>query len=660
VDPNLFLTDGVTVNPNYGRLFATAYTSQNEGFDEQESTRLTVYTSFDARKRWENMVGRLVGRQRLSGLYSVYDRTSDRLASNLAWAGETSALAVDRPAADHQEREVRQFVYFGPSIAGMQPDGYRIQPNFAWTQPQSGDVFNVRHWDRAAQTWVTSELPTQRVYNNGTELTALEIDSKAVVLQSNWWDGSIVTIAGWRKDTAESYSSRNDPPVGWVVTEANNGIVDAPWDLSVAPGELTRHFGQGISGEIWSYSGVAHLSDWFHLPWGLQLSAHYSQSENFQTVAGDVDMFGNFIAPPGGESKDWGFSLATKDNRASLKVNFYESDIKNSRTTSLSASVINGVYVLDFQTMQQWYEGLSTGWVTLDDIEWFAAGIPESTVDLVGFTVSRGPSGDFFTTYANPSVRDTEDLAGKGMEVEATLNVTPSWRIHANLAQTKARSSNIAPAFRRYVDLRREVWGDVRFGVTSRTSGKPRSPSGLPNIDDTTNPNYPNPPVFGDSTGEQAYGRAYSHYEAIERNEGRDSDRIREWRFNFVTNYQIREGRFKGYGFGGAFRWEDEAVVSYATKPLVINPGTPLEQTISVTDFDRPYVSPSESNVDLWVSHRRKIMKDKIDWRMQLNVRNVTADSDGLIPIAFTASGLPTNFIMKATRSWWLTSSFRF
>lgn len=660
VDPNLFLTDGVTPNPNFGRLFATAYTDRDDGLDEQESTRLTAYAAFDASKRWNNWFGRILGSHRVSGLLSVYDRTQDNLTSNLAWAGETAALAVDRPAADHQERQVRQFVYFGPSVAGERPNEFRIEPNFTWNQPQGGETFKVRHWSRSAQNWVTSDLPTQRVYNNGTELRGLDVDSKALVLQSNWLDDSIVTIVGWREDEAKSFSSRNAPPPGWVVTEANDGIVNVQWDESVAPGELTRHLGQQIKGDIWSYSAVAHISDWVRLPWGLQLSGHFSKSENFQTLAGDVDMFGRFLAPPGGASKDWGLTLSTKDNRASLRLNFYRSDIKNSRTTSLSAAAINGAYVLDFQTLQQWYEGLETGWVTLDDIAFFEQGIPQSAKDLVGYTVSRGPSGEYFTTYANPTVRDTEDLAGKGMEIEGTFNITPNWRVHANVAQTRAKSSNIAPAFREYVDLRRPVWGDVRDGTTSRTSAKPRSTVGLPNINDTANPNYPDPNQFGDTTAISAYGRAYTHYDSIQRNEGRDSDRIREWRFNFVTNYQFREGRLRGFGVGGAYRWEDEAVVSYANKQLIINEGTPFEQTVSVADFERPFVSEAESNVDLWVSHRRKIFSDRIDWHIQLNVRNVTADSDGLIPIAYTPTGVPTNFITKPTRTWWLTSSFKF
>lgn len=659
VDPNVQLTDG-TPNPNFGRLFSTATTDVLDGRDKQESVRLTGYLAFDARKKWDNWLGKLVGYQRLSGLYSTYEREEDSLASNLAWAGEAGALAVDRVNADHQERGLRQLIYYGPSIAGAAPNGFTVQPQLEWNVPQDGDTYSIRTWDRAQQNWVTRDFAVQRVYNNGTEIGALDVESQAIVLQSNWLTDSLVTIAGWRKDTADSFSSRNPLPPGTVVDESNNGLVDIPYDMSVAVDELTRNPGQSVSGDIWSYSAVAHLSDWIWTPWDLQVSAHFSQSENFQTLAGDVNFFGEFLPPPGGESKDWGLTIATQDNRASLRINFYESDITNARTGAVSSGIVNGVYVMDFQTIQQWYDGIDTGWVTQDDIEWFAQGIPQSVKDLVNFQLSTTPSGKTVATYVNPTVRDTEDLAGSGAEVEFTVNPTRNWRIHANVAQTKAKSSNIAPSLRRYVELRTPVWGDRRTGITSRTSEKPRSPANLVDFNDTSNPNYPNPAEFTDITSLAALGRAYTHIDRIDFLEGADSDRIREWRFNLVTNYQFTEGRFKGVGIGGAYRWEDEAIVSYANKSVVIDPGTPFETTVTVPDFDNPHISPAESNVDAWVSYRRKIFSDKIDWRLQLNVKNITADGNGLLPITFTPTGTPTAFMTTPTRTWWLSSSFRF
>jgi hypothetical protein len=48
-----------------------------------------------------------------------------------------------------------------------------------------------------------------------------------------------------------------------------------------------------------------------------------------------------------------------------------------------------------------------------------------------------------------------------------------------------------------------------------------------------------------------------------------------------------------------------------------------------------------------------------IDWRMQFNVRNVTA-GNGLIPISTQPDGTVAAWRIKPPRTWTLTNSFRF
>ena len=45
--------------------------------------------------------------------------------------------------------------------------------------------------------------------------------------------------------------------------------------------------------------------------------------------------------------------------------------------------------------------------------------------------------------------------------------------------------------------------------------------------------------------------------------DGTVSNEQREWRFTGVTTYDFREGALKGFGIGGAVRWEDEAATGY-------------------------------------------------------------------------------------------------
>ena len=55
--------------------------------------------------------------------------------------------------------------------------------------------------------------------------------------------------------------------------------------------------------------------------------------------------------------------------------------------------------------------------------------------------------------------------------------------------------------------------------------------------------------------------------------------------------------------------------------------------TFKPRDPTNPYYGSSEFNADVWVSYKHRIMDDKVEWRMQPNVRNIIGE-DNLIPVA--------------------------
>lgn len=84
---------------------------------------------------------------------------------------------------------------------------------------------------------------------------------------------------------------------------------------------------------------------------------------------------------------------------------------------------------------------------------------------------------------------------------------------------------------------------------------------------------------------------------------------------------------------------------------------TPLMDTTTY-DLDNPYHGPSLGNIDLWVGYGRKIT-DKIDWRVQLNVRNV-GDGNALIPITTQPDGTHAGMRIAPAQVWSLTNTFTF
>src|SRR5690606_18139791 len=118
-------------------------------------------------------------------------------------------------------------------------------------------------------------------------------------------------------------------------------------------------------------------------------------------------------------------------------------------------------------------------------------------------------------------------------------------------------------------------------------------------------------------------------YTLLKLQENSAASELRPWRFNFITNYAFTEGRLKGIGVGGSYRWQDKVVIGY---PVI--PGTGAQASF---DLSQPYYGPAEDAVDLWVTYERKLT-DKINWRIQLNVRNAF-DDEGLIPISVQPDG---------------------
>lgn len=125
----------------------------------------------------------------------------------------------------------------------------------------------------------------------------------------------------------------------------------------------------------------------------------------------------------------------------------------------------------------------------------------------------------------------------------------------------------------------------------------------------------------------------------------------REWRANAVTNYNFSEGRFKGFGVGAAARWQSRAATGY---PLVLS-----SEGIPLPDLANPFWGPDQLNGDLWISYERKILDDKIDWKIQLNARNAFGDND-IIPVITNPDGQLAIFRNSLPREVFLTNTFRF
>jgi hypothetical protein len=107
----------------------------------------------------------------------------------------------------------------------------------------------------------------------------------------------------------------------------------------------------------------------------------------------------------------------------------------------------------------------------------------------------------------------------------------------------------------------------------------------------------------------------------------------------------------KGWGIGAGVRWQSEIATGY---PSFVGPdGTPLP------DLSRAFFSGDELNGDTWISYKRKIFKDRIGWKIQLNIRNAIGSSDP-IPVFTNADGQVALVRVPPQTEWFITNTFRF
>jgi catecholate siderophore receptor len=621
VDVNSHLPDG-RVNPNFGRPYMVAWESGPQtGLSERESTRATAYAVFDAREHFAGLLGKILGRHTLTGLLSEQKLYSEELGYRLGWVGGSSALDLNESNIVNQRRLAATMVYVGPSVAGVPWDQVKLDFNMNPQFPKDGDSYNVVHWDRATGSWKNSSFTLREAVSSAFKKRE-KINSEAVVLQSSWLQDHLITIVGWRQDESKQSTTTTLPT---IPTGDLQGSIDVE-NMILTPSTP-------VSGDIFSYSVVAKQPSMLKLPLAARFSVHYSKSENFQPIAGQVNVFGREISPPAGQTEEVGFSVSMLDDRVHFRANWFETDIVNSRAgTGIGPGQFSQYLNVDFQTLQFWYEGLNAGFpgVTMANIAQLEQSIPESIRTLVDYRTVTLPDGTLQPQYNYPlnAMADVTNFKSKGQEYEVTANLTPNWRLTANVARIEAFRSATVPFLAEWVNQRLVTWAGPLGTI-------PRNPVG-----------------GGESFLQSANRFAINPILNVRAQDGVASMNMRKWRFNLVSNYTFdRHSRLRGFGVGGAYRWQDRMVLDY--------PQVQGDDGILRPDLASPFMGPSDSAVDAWVSYRRKIYHNRVDWKIQLNVRNVFADNE-LIPVRLNNDGSYASFRASAPRSWFVTSSFEF
>lgn len=623
-------------NPNFGRPFMSSSGMYNHIDNKLKTFRATAFLRHDFTKKGSQFLRRLLGVHSFNAMYSHYDRDQNLRSGYNAAVGQSFRDGLNGNTLG-TSRKVSNVVYLGPSLYGADsPVGANITGvQSTMLFPQTVDVLveNIGtnyEWTRVNVPVYTYERDYKYTTNTVTRDRS-KVESTAFIWQGNWMDNTFVSTLGWRRDTDRtakgSNAGRNDASTG---------------ALSLLSPIMPAY--ERTSANTFSYGLALHVPPrWFaRIPGRPTLSFYYNKSENFDVGAGiRINMIGGHIDPQQGKTEEFGVGFTALDRRLSLRATWYETTQDNMTDTRVQVTLarISELEELITQTMPK---------AELDAMGYIGYDSPQASDMFLKYLAnyswqetSTNPDGTREISRTGPvGIAEITKSTSKGVEIEAVYNPTKNWRILLNVAKQEATRGDTSPMLQAIVAERLQQWQKPQLWEHELST--------VQRVD-----------LFA-----TAYITGPLNTARLSR--GEKTSELREWRVNLVTNYTFnRESFLKGVGIGGAMRWEDGVGMGY---PVVTNTawveGMPAADKM-VTDVKHPFMGPSITTFDAWLSYRTKIWRG-IDWKIQLNIRNLF-NKNLLVPVRanpVTLNDLSTYEVaayrMGAERTYEITSTFSF
>ncbi|MDI1248440.1 MAG: TonB-dependent receptor plug domain-containing protein [Lacunisphaera sp.] len=660
IDINTHLMNGMP-NPNLGRpMTNTALGFQNSNSAERESYRANAFYRLDFTGMKRPWLAKLLGRHVFTGNYTEQTRETYSFGARLDNMGNDYQAAklinsqADLTAATAAnpnrvfnvgggERSVVRLAYHGPSLVNATSmQGYSFSGVTALQNLDGVEAIKVLYYERPAN--VTTPLPRPlgdwktgtfsivpegkydfRNTTSGGDHAYEKVASTAFVANSYWWDDTLVSTLGWRKDTYDGQVATG-PLYG---AEGLKVLDPSVWMLNPP---------KTIEATKFNYGLVLHTPPFLRgkLPWGADVSVSYNKADNFQPTAQRYDIYDNAIAPTGGQTEEWSVLLSLFDDKLQLRAIRYETsavgstaqftEIQNRliRRLENQTEIVRNTAYRDEVTLNGFGSQLAA---------WDAWEKTAPAQTLYNTFRYQFPSGPLTASTPNIIVQEriqevvaTQDVVAEGYEFDVTYNPTPQWRISFNAAEQITINDNTGLQFRQMMDALAPVWG----GTAARL------PLGMGTTNDL--------------------GTDYSSIDVdVQKQElldGGVTPELRRWRFNAVTNYTFKGGKLNGVRIGAAYRWQDKAAIGF---PIKVGP----DGINGIVDVMNPYYGEAETNVDAWIGYSRLLTKKKIKWNVQLNVKNI-GTGDRLIPVSTQPDGTIDTGRIATAQIWSLTNSFEF
>lgn len=333
------------------------------------------------------------------------------------------------------------------------------------------------------------------------------------------------------------------------------------------------------------------------------VSLTFNKSNNLVPNSTVRDIAGNLLPNQEGDGEDYGLKFFLADGRIIADVVYYRNYSRNKP----DAAVANGVHG-NFQNP------INAIWTTI-------AGVENDSKYL-----------DQPYAFTGSVWQDVNTGYSDGVEFSVTTNLTPRWRLTLNASrrgsgETQGRGT-LAKA---YLAEALPLWKSNSTWMSAPLAG-------------------------GSGTVAEAVALIETTLASFNALADLPSDSLLSpvWSSNLVTAYDFpKESRLRGFSLGASANVRGRTVIGFA------------EVSGGRLDADKPYYADEFSTVGAWISYRRKLFGNKVDWRIQLNVRNLF-DSNKLFPNRMvdrrdgTGTGEVVIYRLNQPRTFLLTSAFAF
>ncbi len=680
VDPNMYLSDGVTLNPHAGDLYFDGSPQYNRLRYEAIDWRASTSYEFDFAKRTSG-IWRHFGKHRAALLHSFRETKSRNQEFQYKLAPKVNALN------QYYDARIPNYVFptttatsgiFIPTFNAVGTNNWlsnnRNLRSRYYYDVASGDVIPDTPFEMGQPWTFTDAIGEQWVVNPEHFLTASDgsrlvggrsgpkyngrrthVDQFAY--QGFFWKDRIVATFGYREDRINKIDERAPGTIpGYTLVNAQSGVPFTTAQL----GGVFRHFDdivpqaydetKEISAVTKTAGIVVHpFKDWLDLPFGATISLGYNKSDTFQPDQDELAVNGANLEGNKGEGTDKSIRLGLFDEKFSVRYNQFEN-------TAAPNSAL-----LPFRRFRFAFQGLLNAmrdglapnlWVT--DPLW-PSKLYEGSVIASAFPA--GASSNFADPYAIQS-----DTYSTGDEISLNWKVTKNWDLRFTYAKQEVIESNIA-----------KDW--IQFGrdmlVYMDTKRFPENFSGAPNGGDMNNdgnntgtftwaeiPTYQNNDwnkgysiagkAWGTTNGvnnftglsikqrfeQEMFFSGDAPIPILEAFDGRPNEFVRQNRWNINTVYRFDQGVLKGLQFTGGFRYREAPVIGFEAKflPGVTNPVPNLEKTAA---------GKAEKFIDIGVSYKGKSswIGDR-PYRINATCFNLL-DDNTIIPSKVAVDGRP-------------------